>query len=64
VYPTWIAKIMLVRKKKENKGYVDFQDLNQVLPKDNFSFPINKLKIGDSIDHEVLSFIDGFSSYN
>jgi len=55
---------MLVRKKKENKGYVDFQDLNQVLPKDNFSFPINKLKIGDSIDHEVLSFIDGFSSYN
>jgi hypothetical protein len=52
------------KKKKKIKVCVDFQDLNQVLSKDDFPFPINKLKIGDSMDHEVLSFIDGFSSYN
>lgn len=43
---------------------MDFTDLNNACPKDSFPLPhINQL-IDNTIGHELLSFLDTFSSYN
>ena len=40
-YPTWIENIVPVRKKiGQLRVYVDFCDLNNACPKDDFSLPI------------------------
>ena len=40
---------------------MDFRDLNNVCPKDDFTLPIIKLMVYATTNHEVLSFIDGSS---
>ena len=47
-----------------SEGCVDFTDLNKACPKDSYPLPrINQLV--DSIaSHQLLSFMDVFSSYN
>ena len=63
--PTWISSIVPVRKKNgQIRICVDFRDLNNVYPKDNFSLPIAELMIDAIVGHEILSFIDGSSGYN
>ncbi|KAL0362080.1 UNVERIFIED_CONTAM: Polyprotein P3 [Sesamum calycinum] len=44
--------------------YVDFRDLNNACPKDDFSLPIAELMIDTTMGHEALSFMDGSSRYN
>ena len=46
-YPTWIANIVLVRKKN---GQMDFQDLNDACPKDDFPLPITELMMDSALD--------------
>ena len=58
-YPTWIANIVPVRKKNNQlRICVDFRDLNDACPKDDFPLPVTKLMIDSTIEHEVLSFMD------
>ncbi|GAA0183584.1 hypothetical protein LIER_30967 [Lithospermum erythrorhizon] len=64
-YPTWFAIIVPVRKKNgQIRVCVDFRDLNQACPKDDFPFPIPELMIDANTCHEVLTFMDGSSVYN
>ncbi|KAG9444918.1 hypothetical protein H6P81_016258 [Aristolochia fimbriata] len=64
-YPRWIANIVLVKKKNgQIRVYVDFRDLNKACPKDDFPLRITKLMVDARTGHEVLSFMDGSSSYN
>ncbi|KAL0402534.1 UNVERIFIED_CONTAM: Transposon Ty3-G Gag-Pol polyprotein [Sesamum latifolium] len=64
-YPTWISSIVLVRKKNgQIRVCVDFRDLNNACPKDDFSLPITELMIDATMGHEALSFMDGSSGYN
>ncbi|KAL0413584.1 UNVERIFIED_CONTAM: hypothetical protein Sradi_1560100 [Sesamum radiatum] len=64
-YPIWISNIVPVRKKNgQIRVCVDFRDLNNACPKDNFSLPIAELMIDATIGHEALSFMDGSSGYN
>ncbi|GKV14736.1 hypothetical protein SLEP1_g25561 [Rubroshorea leprosula] len=77
-YPSWIANIVPVHKKnRQLRACVDFRDLNQAWPKDDFPLPIIELMVDATMGHEVLSlmvdatmwhevlsFMDGFSSYN
>ncbi|KAA0063776.1 uncharacterized protein E5676_scaffold178G00350 [Cucumis melo var. makuwa] len=64
-YPTWIANIVLVRKKNNKlRVCVDFRDLNNACPKDDFSLPIMKIMIDATVGHEALSFMDGSSRYS
>ncbi|GLT26705.1 hypothetical protein SLA2020_017510 [Shorea laevis] len=64
-YPSWIANIVPVRKKNgQLRVCVDFRDLNQACPKDDFPLPIIELMVDATMGHEVLSFMDGFSGYN
>ena len=43
---------------------VDFRDLNNACPKDDFLIPITELTVEVTTGHEVLAFMDGYSRYN
>ena len=64
-YPTWITNIVPVRKKNRQLHIcVDFQDLNEACPKDDFPLPVTELKIDSAIGHEALSLLDCTVGYN
>ena len=64
-YPTWISSIVPVKKKNgQIRICVDFRDLNNACPKDDFPLPITELMIDATTRHEALSFMDGLSGYN
>ncbi|KAL0282982.1 UNVERIFIED_CONTAM: Transposon Tf2-12 polyprotein [Sesamum angustifolium] len=52
------------KKNGQIRVYVDFRDLNNACPKDDFPLPIAELMIDATTGHEVLSFMDGSSGYN
>jgi len=43
---------------------VDFRDLNDTCPKDDFPLPATELMINSITRHEVLLFIDCMAGYN
>ena len=64
-YPTWIANIVLVRKKNgQLRVCVDFLDLNDACPKDDYPPPVTELMIDITTGHEALSFMDCSVGYN
>ena len=64
-YNTWIANIILVRKKSGRTHIcVDVQDLNGTFPKHDFLLLVIELMIDSIIRHEGLSFIDCTTRYN
>ena len=64
-YPTWISNIMPVRKKNSQiRVCVDFRDLNNACPKDDFPLPLTEIIVDATTGHKALSFMDGSSSYN
>ncbi|XP_070011134.1 uncharacterized protein [Nicotiana sylvestris] len=64
-YPTWVSSIVPVRKKNGKiRVCVDFRDLNNACPKDEFPLPIPELMIDATTGYEAMSFMDGSSGYN
>ncbi|KAA0031666.1 uncharacterized protein E6C27_scaffold139G004460 [Cucumis melo var. makuwa] len=64
-YPTWITNIVPIRKKNGQLHIcVDFCDLNNACPKDDFPLPITEIMVDVTTGHEALSFMDGSSGYN
>ncbi|XP_057250646.1 transposon Tf2-1 polyprotein [Beta vulgaris subsp. vulgaris] len=64
-YPTWIANIVPVRKKNgQLRVCVDFRDLNDACPKDDFPLPVTEIMIDATTGHEALSFMDCTAGYN
>ena len=64
-YPNWLANIVLVKKGNGKwRLYIDFTDVNRACLKDSFPLPRIDLIVDDTAGHELLSFIDAFSSYN
>ncbi|KAL0308174.1 UNVERIFIED_CONTAM: Transposon Tf2-12 polyprotein [Sesamum calycinum] len=64
-YRMWISSIVSVRKKNgQIRVCVDFRDLNNACPKDDFPLPIVELMIDATTGYEALSFMDGSSGYN
>ncbi|CAL8174006.1 unnamed protein product [Prunus armeniaca] len=65
-YPMWIANIVPVKKKitKQIRICVDFRDLNEAFPKDDFPLPIIELMVDATTGHKALSFMDGSFGYN
>ena len=43
---------------------VDFRDLNKACPKDSYPLPRVDVLVDSSTQHQLLSFMDAFSSYN
>ncbi|TYK27554.1 uncharacterized protein E5676_scaffold22G00230 [Cucumis melo var. makuwa] len=64
-YPTWIANIVSVRKKNgQLRVCVEFRDLNNACPKDDFPLSITEIIVDATTGHEARSFMDGSSGYN
>ena len=64
-YPEWLANVVLI--KKANRKWrlcIDFTDVNRACPKDSFPLPRINLIVDATAGHELLSFMDAFSSYN
>ncbi|KAM1535828.1 hypothetical protein ACFX1Z_014792 [Malus domestica] len=64
-YPKWISNIVIVLKKSgQIRVCVDFRDLNNACPNDDFPLPIIEIMVDATTGHEALSFMDGSSGYN
>ena len=57
--------MVMVKKPNEKwRIYIDYTDLNKACPKDSFLLPrINQL-VDATAGHELVSFMDAYSSYN
>ena len=64
-YPDWLANVVMVRKNNGKwRMCVDFTDLNRACPKDSYLLPQIDTLVDSTARHELLSFMDAFSSYN
>ena len=64
-YPEWLANIVIVKKSNGKwRMCVDFIDLNWAYPKDSFPLPRIDQLVDSTAGHELLTFMDAFSSYN
>ena len=64
-YPEWLANVVLVKKANGKwRLCIDFTDVNRACPKDSFPFPLIDLIVDSTAGHELLNFMDAFSSYN
>ncbi|XP_070035559.1 uncharacterized protein [Nicotiana tomentosiformis] len=62
---TWVSSIVHVRKKNGHiRVCIDFRDLNNACPKDEFPLPIPELMIDATTEYEAMSFMDSSSGYN
>ena len=64
-YPEWLANVVPIPKKDGKvRVCVDFRNLNKASPKDDFPLPHIDMLVDSTAGHAILSFMDGFSSYN
>jgi hypothetical protein len=65
-YVDWVSNIIPVEKKNTEKIQicVDFRNLNQATPKDEYPMLIADLLIDSASGNKVISFLDGNASYN
>ena len=64
-YPEWLANVVVVPKKGGKwRVCVDYTDLNEACLKDSFPLPRIDHIVDASARHEMLSFLDAFSSYH
>ena len=64
-YPDWLANVVLVKKANGKwRLCIDFTNVNQACPKDNFPLPRIDLIVDATAGHELLRFMDAFSGYN
>ena len=64
-YPEWLANVVLVKKANGKwRLCIDFTNINRACPKDSFPLPRIDLIVNATAGHELLSFMDAFSSYN
>lgn len=64
-YFEWLANIVLVIKKNETlRVCIDFRDLNNTTPKDEYSMPVVEMLVDSAAGFEYLSMLDGYYGYN
>ncbi|XXG41726.1 hypothetical protein AAC387_Pa01g2132 [Persea americana] len=64
-HPEWLANIVPMTKKNgEIRVYINYRDLNNACPRDEFSLPISEVMIDNTCGFERMTFMDGFSGYN
>ena len=64
-YPDWLANVMMVKKANGKwRMCVDFTYLNKVCSKDSYPFPRVHILVDSTTQHQLLSFMDAFFSYN
>ncbi|XP_059650407.1 uncharacterized protein LOC132296208 [Cornus florida] len=64
-YIEWLSNVVPVMKKNGKlRVCVDFRNLNNATPKDEYPMPVADQLIDSAAKHEILSFMDGHSGYN
>ena len=64
-YPNWLANVVVVPKKWEKwLVCVNYTNLNDACPKDNFPLPRIDQIVDSTVGHEMLSFLDAFLGYH
>ena len=64
-YPQWVFNVVPVPKKDGKvQMCVDYRDLNRASHKDDFPFPHIDVLVDNTVQHKVISFMDGFYGYN
>ena len=64
-YVDWLANIVLVIKKNGTlRVCIDFRDLNNATPKDEYPMPVSEMLVDSAAGFEYLSILDGYSGYN
>ena len=64
-YSQWLANTVLVKKKTRKwRVYVDFTDLNKACPKDPFPMPRIDQLVDATVGHPRMSFLDTFQEYH
>ena len=56
--------VPVIKKNGKVRVCVDFRDLNQATPKDNFPLPHIDVLVDNTAGNHLFSFMDGFSGYN
>jgi len=61
----WVSNVVPVNKKQGIiRICIDYRDINQACPKDNYPTPYIDQIIDDCVGSKIFSFMDGFSGYN
>jgi hypothetical protein len=64
-YAEWISSIVPIQKKDGRwQVCVDFRNLNRATPKDEYLMPVAETLINTTVNHKILSFMDGNAGYN
>ena len=64
-YLDWLANVVMVKKANGKwRICIDFTDLNKACPKDNYLLLRIDILVDSTTRHQLLSFMDAFSSYN
>ncbi|XP_016192318.1 uncharacterized protein LOC107633193 [Arachis ipaensis] len=64
-YVEWVSNIVPMMTKNEKlRVCIDFCDLNNATPKDEYFMPIVDMLIDSAAGNEILSFMDGYYGYN
>ena len=64
-YPDWLANVVMVKKASGKwRMCMDFTNLNKACPKDSYPLPRVDVLVDSAAKHQLLSFMDAFSSYN
>ena len=64
-YPDWLENVMMVKKANGKwRMCIDFTDLNKACLKDSYLLPRVDVLVDSTARHQLLSFMDTFSSYN
>ena len=64
-YPDWLANVVMVKRTNRKwRMCVDFTNLNKAFPKDSYPLPQVYVLVNSTAQHQLLSFMDAFSSYN
>ena len=66
VYADWLANIVPVLKRKTGavRICVDYRNLNEASPKDEYPMPMADMLVDGAAHNQMLSFMDGNAGYN
>ncbi|VVA35451.1 PREDICTED: retrotransposon unclassified, partial [Prunus dulcis] len=66
IYAVWLANIVPVLKRMTGavRTCVDFRNLNEASPKDEYPMPMTDMLVDRAAHNQMLSFMDGNARYN
>ncbi|CAL2255260.1 unnamed protein product [Prunus armeniaca] len=66
IYIDWLSNVVPVLKRKTGavRVYVDYGNLNEASPKDEYPMPMADMLVDGATHNQMLSFMDGNAGYN